>query len=148
MELSNRFPEEIFRFWTGWTIDLSDLTHRGCDALHHIISPGSNRYKEGEFNESIFNSCPIDNMKNHIGQPMHYKEKEDMLLERVMIVLVDKEYELKKVDTDFLHEYELFNQYIKTKEEKRMHCSSRKKEKKDQHVCQGSEKQSENKEVL
>jgi len=148
MELSNRFPDEVFRYWVGWTIDLSNLKHRGCDALHHIISPGSNRYKEGKFNESIFNSCPIDNLKHHIGQAMHNKDKEDMLLDRVMIVLVDKEYELKRVDIDFLNEYELFERYIKTREDKRLHCLGRKKEKENKHICQGTEEQGKNEEVL
>jgi hypothetical protein len=117
MALKNRFPTKVINFWIGWTFDLSELGHRTSNALHHIISPGSNRYKEGEFNESIFNSCPIDNFKNHIGQAMHYKEKEDLLLERVITVLIDHDYVPDKNDLIFLKTYGLNNTYTRIKKE-------------------------------
>ena len=117
MALKNRFPQKVINFWIGWTFDLSELGHRTSNALHHIISPGSSRYQEGEFNESIFNSCPIDNFKNHIGQAMHYKEKEDLLLQRVMTVLVDHDYVPDKNDLMFLEIYGLTSTYNKIKKE-------------------------------
>lgn len=118
MALKNRFPEEVLSFWNGWSFDLFELGHRRSDSLHHIISPSSQRYKEGEFNESIFNSCPIDNLKNHIGNAMHTIEKEDLLLERVMTVLVDRDWKLKQVDKNFIKTYGLEKNYKRISEEK------------------------------
>ena len=118
MGLSNRFPQEVINFWTGWTFDLVELGHRTSNALHHIISPSSNRYQEGDFNESIFNFCPVDNFKNHIGQAMHYREKEDKLLCRVMTVLVDHDWKLTEKDKEFLSRYKLIDTYERIKNEK------------------------------
>ena len=118
MALKNRFPEEVLVFWSGWSFDLSELGHRVSNAIHHIISPSSNRYKEGEFNESIFNTCPIDNLKNHIGQAMHTKEKEDILLERVMTVLIDRDWKLTNIDKQFLKTYGLEKEYKRISKEK------------------------------
>ncbi len=117
MALKNRFPVEVVNFWIGWPFDLWELGNREADALHHIISPSSNRYVDGHHNESIFNSCPINNFKNHIGQAMHYKEKEDILLERVMTVLVDHDYVPNKNDLMFLKVYDLTSTYNKIKKE-------------------------------
>lgn len=118
MALKNRFPEEVLVFWSGWSFDLSELGHRVSNAIHHIISPSSNRYQEGEFNESIFNTCPIDNLKNHIGQAMHTKEKEDILLERVMTVLIDRDWKLTNIDKQFLKTYGLEKEYKRISKEK------------------------------
>ena len=31
------------------------------DVLHHIVSPSSHLYIDGDHNESVFNSCPVHN---------------------------------------------------------------------------------------
>ena len=106
MSLSNRFNEDIFAFWEGWYTDLIDFKN-DANTLHHIISPGSMRYVSGTHNESIINSCPLNNHRNHLHKNMHNREKEDMLIRRVILVLKDHGYKLKDKDQEYLRIYEI-----------------------------------------
>jgi hypothetical protein len=106
MALSNRFSEDVFAFWCDWYTDLIDFKN-DANTLHHIISPGSNQYIPGIHNESIINSCPLNNNRNHLHKAMHNEEKEKMLLSRVVTILKDKEYRLKKIDKDFISIYKI-----------------------------------------
>lgn len=106
MALSNRFNEDVFAFWEGWYTDLIDFKN-DANTLHHIISPSSMRYVAGKHNESIINSCPLNNNRNHLYQNMHNRDKEDLLLSRVITILKDNEYKLKEIDKKFLTTYNI-----------------------------------------
>lgn len=73
--LRNRFSEETRNQWIFWYGCMICGENR-IDALHHIISPSSHLYVDGKHNESVLNSCPIHNMKCHIGNESHlYKDE-------------------------------------------------------------------------
>lgn len=87
--LRNRFAEADRYVW---------LYHYSCmvcnmnqqDVLHHIVSPSSHLYKDGDHNTSIFNSCPIHNQKCHIGNEafLYRDDTIKMLLNKVARALL------------------------------------------------------------
>ena len=104
--LKNRFPQWVFEWWNGinWHTDFID-GRNDADALNHTISPLSDCYVPGKHNESILNSSPLNNFRNHIGQPMHGGEKESMFLNKTLKVLVLNGYEFRKIDSEFYKIY-------------------------------------------
>ena len=105
MTLSNRFPPAVKEFWIGHYTDMID-GRNDADCLHHILSPVSADYIPGDHNKSILNSSPLNNFRNHIGQPMHGREKESKLLKKTLEILVRNDYEFKEVDKKFYLIYE------------------------------------------
>lgn len=114
--LRNRFPSSVRTEWMYWYSCL--VCHRNqWEVLHHIMSPSSHDYIDGEHNESILNSCPIHNYKHpqaegsepncHIGNDgwLHQQENASMLLHRTREALVDLGYQLKPIDMLFLKTY-------------------------------------------
>ena len=108
--LKNRFPDEVKEFWADWFTDMIDGMN-DADCLHHIKSPCSVDYVAGDHNQSIFNSCPLNNFRNHIGHPMHLLEKERMLIDRVGKAVMERNYKPNERDCRFLKIYKI----IKTK---------------------------------
>ncbi len=84
MKLSNRFPDSVKEFWIGhYYCFYPDCEKNHADCLHHILSPSSIRYIAGEHNQSLYNSCPLNNWDCHLHKPMHTKEMETYLLKRI-----------------------------------------------------------------
>lgn len=110
--LKNRFPPEVFNFWKGigWYRDMID-DHNDFDCFHHIISPSSMNYQKGKFNKSIFNSCPLNNQRNHLYNPnLHRTEMESRLLKKVADALLNNHYKIKEIDIEFFNHYKkLYN---------------------------------------
>ena len=110
--LKNRFSQKVFEFWKGigWRYDLID-DHNDADCLHHIISPSSRFFKKGDFNKSIFNSCPLNNFRNHLYNPsLHKPETEKRLLKKVAQIIMDNGHKITERDARFYKEYkELYN---------------------------------------
>jgi len=77
--LSNRFDNETRHQWLYW-YDCMICAMNGIDALHHIISPSTRFYVQGDHNKSVLNSCPIHNQKCHIGKD-GYLHREDVMRE-------------------------------------------------------------------
>jgi len=113
--LKNRFnQEDVNSFWCGWYTDLISGKNN-ADCLHHIKSPSSSDYKDGEFNKSVLNTCPLNNFETHIGNgKIHLRETETMLMAKVLKIAYDKvgrgEYQFTKNDCEFIKEYK--NNYI------------------------------------
>ncbi len=104
--LQNRFDrEELNATWTFFHRCLW-CDKSGFDSFHHIKSPSSQDYRNGEFNESMLNSCPIHNFGCHLynGQ-LHHLSVEKRLLRKVADALVKEGYKLKQKDNDFLNVY-------------------------------------------
>jgi hypothetical protein len=117
-QLQNRFPPEIEQFWAGWHrclnpecigIKEKGYQYNHADCIHHIISPVSFLYVAGDFNESVFNSAPVNNWFCHLGKPMQNKKMQKVLLNevyRIVIIKVrNKEYYLTEKDKKFLEVY-------------------------------------------
>ncbi len=117
-ELQNRFPPEIEQFWNGWhrclNPDCIGIKERGfqynhADCVHHIISPTSFCYFAGDFNESVFNSAPVNNWDCHLGKSMQNRRMQKYLLNEVRRIIMDrvrkKEYYLTEKDKKFLLVY-------------------------------------------
>ena len=80
-------------------------SHANC--FHHIISPSSPQYREGSFNSSILNACPLNNFKCHLYNPeLHKIENEKMLLRRVVEKVLKSGYVLKEKDKEFMRVYQ------------------------------------------
>ena len=105
--LRNRFnPEDLNRAWCFWKKCLW-CEKSGFDAFHHIISPVSKSYKSGNFNQSILNSCPIHNFKCHLYNPeLHKEENEKKLLQKVLRILIEEDYQFTEKDKQFYKNYE------------------------------------------
>ena len=103
--LKNRFPKSVFEFWDGYYTDMID-GRNDADCLHHIMSQGSFNYKAGDFNKSIFNSCPLSNNRNHLyNTSLHKPETEKLLLKKVADVIMSTGYRLKDIDIEFYRNY-------------------------------------------
>jgi len=105
--LRNRFDiDELNSTWCFWFKCLW-CDKSGFDAFHHIMSPSSLRYQDGEFNRSMLNSCPIHNFSCHLYNPeLHKEENERYLLQKVLRILIKESYILKKIDVEFFKKYE------------------------------------------
>jgi len=78
----------------------------GADCFHHIISASSPNYKEGEFNSSILNACPIHNYKCHLyNSELHKTENEKMLLKKVLNILAKENIKFNDSDRKFFDTY-------------------------------------------
>lgn len=83
------------------------------DALHHVVSPSIQGYKEGKHNESILNSCPIHNFGCHIGNEAHLSKFVGTILQNVLNTLDEMGYALGENDKEFLKVYgDLYERYI------------------------------------
>lgn len=115
MGLKYRFPESHKKEWMFWYYCFV-CNENGWDALHHIISSTVRYHKEGAFNKSILNSCPIHNEGCHLYNEavIHEDEWIKETLKRVLYTLVNCQgYKLKKIDKEFLNVYQ--DLYEKTK---------------------------------
>lgn len=105
--LQNRFPSEVFEWWTGfYTCLMCGRSH--ANTLHHIISPTSNSYVKGNHNRSIYNSCPVNNNDCHLYKPLHNFAKEKELLLKVKDVIDRAKYKPNETDNQFLKVYEKY----------------------------------------
>ena len=78
----------------------------GADCFHHIISASSPNYKEGEFNSSILNACPIHNHGCHLyNSELHKTENEKMLLNKVLNILAVADIKMNDLDREFFNTY-------------------------------------------
>lgn len=102
--LKNRFSKnELMDNWTFW-YECLWCGGSGFDCFHHIKSPSSLCFKEGKFNQSLLNACPIHNFKCHIGNgELHKNEKK--LAQKVLKILLKNDYKLKKIDKLFIENY-------------------------------------------
>ncbi len=104
--LKNRFSQETRMAWLYW-YSCMVCNENQQDVLHHIVSPSSRHYVDGEHNKSVFNSCPIHNMKCHIGKESWlYNEKNiTFLLNKTASALESLDYQANKNDLVFLRIY-------------------------------------------
>jgi hypothetical protein len=110
--LKNRFPESVKQFWEGlgWYRCLSNWNGKICkkshaDSLHHILSSSSIYWIKGKHNESIYNSCPVNNLDCHIGKPMHNPISEGELLRTIKEIVDKNNYKQEDNDKHFLKIY-------------------------------------------
>jgi hypothetical protein len=105
--LKNRFSLKVRNVWVYWySCMFCGRNHQ--DVLHHIISPSSRFYVDGDHNESVFNSCPIHNYGCHIGNEsvLYSEETIRKLLERVAMALIDDlQYKPDERDIRFFKVY-------------------------------------------
>ena len=104
--LRNRFDETELN--SAWAFHYTCMWcgKNNADCFHHIMSPSSQRFKYGEFNNSILNSCPLNNFECHIGNgELHNPENEKKLLWKTLIALLASGYKLKNIDYEFLRNY-------------------------------------------
>ena len=104
--LKNRFSQKVRYQWLYW-YDCIYCGKNKWDCLHHLIS-GSlpHIYKEGKFNESVLNSCPIHNFGCHLyNHDLHEEEKLKELLLKVFYALKSMNYQLKEIDYEFIRQY-------------------------------------------
>ena len=107
--LKNRFPPEVKEWWLVHSpyTDMWDGKNDG-DVLHHIKSPSSWDYVPGKHNTSVFNSCMLNNFRNHIGNgKLHDPDIEKQLIERVARRIVKSDYIIKEIDGEFLKTYKI-----------------------------------------
>lgn len=115
--LRNRFPQSVRLVWLYW-YDCMYCGMNQIDTLHHMISPSVRHYVDGNHNESVFNSCPIHNMKHpnaggevencHIGNEAYLYSDDGLkyLLNKVARALLwDLEYSPNEKDKTFLRTY-------------------------------------------
>jgi hypothetical protein len=69
------------------------------------MSPSSIRFKDGEFNTSMLNSCPLNNFDCHLNQNLHSEEIEKLLAQRVITSLLKSGYEMTEKDVEFYKQY-------------------------------------------
>ena len=118
MKLKDRFPDEVKQYWTGWYVCLGKdfETDKECnknhaDCLHHIIaSQSSYDYIKGKHNESILNSCPLNNDECHIHKNLHTFAKQKYFLLRVKSILDSQGYRYKEIDREFIKKYNKYYQ--------------------------------------
>ena len=104
MQLKDRFPEKVKQYWIGWYRCI-ECGKNHTDALHHIISPSSIDYIKGKHNESILNSCPINNHECHLYKPLHSFKKQKELLNKVKDILDQRNYQYDLIDYQFIIKY-------------------------------------------
>ncbi|MFW6173591.1 MAG: hypothetical protein ACOC5T_07595 [Elusimicrobiota bacterium] len=103
--LVNRFPKEVFWEWEDY-YKCHWCGESGRDSLHHIIAPTSDVYLKGDFNKSIYNSCPIHNFKCHLYNPdLNKRETISDLLIKTFQALDVMGYEPTERDYKFVKAY-------------------------------------------
>jgi len=106
--LKNRFSDRtqyLFQdiYWKCWKCY---KTHANCS--HHIISPSSMCYKDGDFNNSPLNLARLNNFECHIGQVLHKPEIEQKFLKMTYDYLIGSGYVLKDNDWEFIKAYKQY----------------------------------------
>lgn len=116
--LKNRFPERVEQFWirSDYLYDCAICGQNHADCIHHIISPTSFDYIPGNHNESIFNSCRLNNLNCHIGKPMQNRQLQEKLLKytyNIVMEAVDEGwFQLLEKDYRFLKNYKQFYKFL------------------------------------
>jgi hypothetical protein len=110
MKLANRFSEEVKQYWAGW-YECQECGRNHADCLHHILSGSSPDYVKGNHNESILNSCPLNNHDCHLYKPLHSFAKQKELLLKVKNILDQNHYKYNELDKKFLLVYKKY--YVK-----------------------------------
>jgi hypothetical protein len=104
--LRNRFDEDEIRSAWAFNYRCFWCDKSGFDCFHHIISPSSDRYIDGDFNSSILNSFPIHNFGCHLYNPrLHKRNQESRMLRKTIKYLFSQGYELKDIDKKFISVY-------------------------------------------
>jgi hypothetical protein len=113
MQLKDRFPDKVKQYWIGFytclgknfeTGEECKKNHRNC--LHHIIaSQSSYDYIKGKHNESILNSCPLNNEECHLYKPLHSFKKQKYFLLKVKSILDQRGYKYEAIDYQFMQKY-------------------------------------------
>lgn len=112
--LQNRFPERVERFWKGsdYRFDCAICGQNHADCIHHIISSTAIDYVKGNHNESILNSCRLNNENCHLHKPMQNRQLQKKLLKRTYEIVLEaidnNEFELIEKDYKFLRIYKDF----------------------------------------
>jgi len=113
-QLQNRFGPEVEQFWRlssyGYECFNDECDHQNhADCTHHIISPTASVYVAGNHNESIFNSCRLNNDKCHLYKPLQNIDLQKKYLKRTALIIYEAyqngEYSLQKKDYAFLRVY-------------------------------------------
>jgi len=109
--LKNRFDKNRLNSAFAFHYKCLWCDKAGSDCFHHIISASSTNYREGEFNSSILNACPIHNHKCHLyNSELHKTENEKMLLNKVLEVLALENISFNDLDRKFFDVYrKLYN---------------------------------------
>jgi len=119
--LQNRFPAGTREKWFWW-YECMVCGENTFDALHHIISPACKEYKKGNFNHSVLNSCPICNLKCHIGKDGELHAQIPELLGKTKRALESLHYKLTPLDRKFLEVYADLYAKDKNKHDKQCSC--------------------------
>lgn len=105
--MRHRFDEEILQQIWSHNRECLVCGKSHADCFHHIISDSSIRYKDGTFNKSVLNACPINNFECHLYNPeLHKVETERRLLIRVLIEVIKSGYSLRDIDVEFIIAYQ------------------------------------------
>lgn len=104
--LKNRFAPTTRLVWLYWHACLV-CGRNGIEDLHHIMSPSSRHFRDGEHNTSVLNSCPIHNRVCHIGNDsfLHSDEQTKKLLNAVVEALDFLDYKPNENDRKFYEVY-------------------------------------------
>jgi hypothetical protein len=102
--LQHRFDVEELQSAWAFNTQCFWCYRYNADAFHHVISPCSCDYQQGDFNSSILNSFPIHNFGCHLYNPeLHRSEKQ--MLNKVMKYLLSTGYKLTEKDVEFYKVY-------------------------------------------
>ena len=118
--LKNRFPPRVDQFWISSNYDWSECAiceENHADCTHHIISSTAYcDYIPGNHNESIFNSCRLNNEKCHLYKSMQNRQLQEKLLKRtydiVMKAVDEGWFQLLEKDYRFLRHYKQFYEFL------------------------------------
>ncbi len=116
--LKNRFPERVEQFWkkSDYWYECANCEKAHADCTHHIISPTSFDYIKGNHNESVFNSCRLNNENCHLHKPMQNRQLQEKLLKRtyeiVMEAVDNNWFELSEKDYRFIRNYKKFYDFL------------------------------------
>ena len=103
--LNHRFDKDLLFEWLFWQRCLWCGENR-WDAMHHVISPSSRDYQKTNANKSILNGCPIHNEECHLkNSQLHKRENEIDLLQKIIDIMVTKDYQFNKIDKQFIKTY-------------------------------------------
>ena len=101
--MSNSFDrEELANYYDEYEI-CRYCKKNGADAFHHIFS------RSGRFTNSILNAIPLHNYTCHINihGKLMTREQQEKFITQNLEYLHRKGYKLKKLDWDFIMEYNL-----------------------------------------
>lgn len=104
--LRNRFSNETRHVWLYWHSCMI-CGRNQQDVLHHIMSPSTMLFVDGEHNTSVFNSCPIHNYGCHIGNEAYLNSEVGVktLLRKTAEALIEMDYRANETDRIFIHTY-------------------------------------------